>query len=55
MDQEADIYRGEEDSQVEERPEAVTTSEMSLLLGGVAVKIGRSEIGLILGTGEPHL
>lgn len=55
MDQEVDIYPGEEDSLVEESPETESTSEMSLLLGGVAVKIGRSEIGSMLETEDPRL
>ncbi len=55
MDQEVDIYRGEEDFRVEERPEIETTSEMSLLLGGVAVKIGRLEIGSMLEIEDPRL
>ena len=55
MDQEVDIYRGEEDFLVEERPETETTSGMSLLLGGVAVKIGRLETGLMLEIEDPRL
>ena len=55
MDQEEDIYRGEEDSLVEERPETETTSGTSLLLGGVAVKTGRSGIVSMLETEESHL
>ena len=55
MDQEVDIYRGEEGFLVEERPETETTSGMSLLLGGVAVKTGRLETGLMLETEDPRL
>ena len=55
MDQEVDIYQGEEDFLVEERPETETTSGMSLSLGGVAVKIGRLEIGSMLETEELRL
>ncbi len=55
MDQEVDIYRGEEDFRVEERPETGTTSEMSLLLGEVGVKIGRLETGSMLETEDPRL
>ena len=55
MDQEVDIYRGEEDFPVEERLETETTSGMSLLLGEVAVKIGRLEIVSMLETEDPRL
>lgn len=55
MDQEVVIYRGEEDFRVEGRLETGTMSEMSLLLGGVAVKIGCLEIGLMLETEDPRL
>ena len=55
MDQEVDIYRGEEDFRVEERPETGTTSEMSLLLGEVVVKIGRLETASMLETEDPLL
>ena len=55
MDQEVDIYRGEEDSRVVERPETGTTSETSHLLGGVVVKIGRLGTALMLETEDPRL